>query len=279
MRVLIAGCGYVGIALGERLAAGGCEVFGLRRETEGLPRAIRPLAADLGDPATLRELPGELGLVFYTASAERSGEPAYRRAYVDGVRNLLDALAARQRGVRRFLFASSSAVYAQSAGEWVDEGSETSPREFRGRILLEGEAAVLSAPFRAAVVRLGGIYGPSRTRLVDQVREGRARFVPGRFTNRIHRDDAAGALAHVAHLDAAEPVYLGVDCDPAEERVVLEWLAERLDAPRPCASESAPPGRRLGSKRCRNARLLEAGYAFRYPTFREGYGALLAAGT
>jgi len=278
VRVLVAGCGYVGIALGERLAAGGCEVFGLRRRVEGLPAAIRPIAADLGDPATLRGLPHDLALVFYTAGAERGDEPAYRRAYVEGLRNLQGALGA-QRGIRRLLFASSTAVYAQSAGEWVDEASETSPREFRGRILLEGEGLVLASPFPATVLRLGGIYGPSRTRLLDEVRAGRARFVPGRFTNRIHRDDAAGALDHLAQLSAAEHVILGVDCDPAEERVVFEWLAQRLGAPPPRAAESAPSGRRVGSKRCRNTRLLAMGYRFRHPTFREGYGALLAGGT
>lgn len=278
MRVLIAGCGYVGTALGERLAAAGCEIFGLRRAVGGLPAAIRPVAADLGDPATLRNLPGDLDLVFYTAGAERGDEPAYRRAYVEGVRNLLDALAATRRGVRRLLFTSSTAVYSQSAGEWVDEGSQTAPVGFRGRILLEGEGIVLAGPFPATVLRLGGIYGPSRTRLLEDVRAGRARFVPGRFTNRIHRDDAASALQHLAHLDGAAACYVGVDCDPAEERVVLEWLAERLGAPRPRASESEAESRRVGSKRCRNTRLRDAGYRFRHPSFREGYAALLAGG-
>jgi len=278
VRVLIAGCGYLGTALAERLAAAGSEVFGMRRAVGGLPAAIRPVAADLGDPATLRDLPGDLDLVFYTAGAERGDERAYRCAYVEGVRNLGDALAAAGARPRRVLFTSSTAVYAQSAGEWVDEGSETAPVGFRGRILLEGERLVLAGPFPATVLRLGGIYGPSRTRLLDDVRAGRARFVPGRFTNRIHRDDAAGALQHLADLDGALACYLGVDCDPAEERVVLDWLAERLGAPRPRAPEPGEGSRRVGSKRCRNARLLAAGYRFRHPSFREGYAALLPGG-
>jgi nucleoside-diphosphate-sugar epimerase len=278
MRALVAGCGYLGTALGERLAEEGCEVFGLRRRVGGLPASIRPVAADLGDPATLRALPPALDLVFYTAGAERGDEAAYRRAYVEGVRSLLGALRATQRGVRRLLFTSSTAVYGQGGGEWVDEGSETAPGDFRGRVLLEGEALVRAGPVPATVLRLGGIYGPSRTRLLDEVRAGRARFVPGRFTNRIHRDDAVGALEHLARLDGAERLYLGVDCDPAEERVVLAWLAERLGAPPPGAVEPETSGRRAGSKRCRNARLLAAGYRFRHPTFREGYAALLAGG-
>jgi nucleoside-diphosphate-sugar epimerase len=278
MRALVAGCGYLGTALGERLAAGGCEVFALRRRVAALPASLRPVAADLADPATLRALPPDLDLVFYTAGAERGDEAAYERAYVVGLRNLLEALRASQRGIRRLLFTSSTAVHAQGGGEWVDEDSATTPSGFRGRLLLAGEALVLASPCPATVLRLGGIYGPSRTRLLDEVRAGRARFVPGRYTNRIHRDDAAGALEHLARLEGAERLYLGVDCDPAEERVVLAWLAERLGAPSPREGEAAPSERRTGSKRCRNARLLAAGSRFRHPTFREGYASILAGG-
>jgi nucleoside-diphosphate-sugar epimerase len=100
---------------------------------------------------------------------------------------------------------------------------------------------------------------------------------PG-YTNRIHRDDAAGALAHLAARPDAAPCYVGVDCEPATEADVLAWLAARL---RVAPSDAAPPPARArrarGSKRCRNALLLAAGYRFRYPTYREGYAALLEA--
>ena len=130
------------------------------------------------------------------------------------------------------------------------------------------------------MLRLGGIYGPGRTSLVERVRSGAARVSPGsaRFTNRIHRDDAAAALAHLAALPAAPSCHLGVDCAPAPEAEVLAWLAERLGVAPPC--EDAPPAREetrraTGNKRCSNARLLATGFRFRYPTYREGYEALL----
>jgi nucleoside-diphosphate-sugar epimerase len=265
---LIAGCGYVGCALASRLVADGAEVFGLRRRPQGLPAGVEPIAADLGDPASLGPLPGRLDAVVYAASADGADEARYHAAYVAGVRNLLGELAQ----VGRLLFVSSTSVYGQRHGEWVDESSPTEPEGFRGRLVLAGEACARSGPFPAVAVRFGGIYGPGRTRLVERVRAGEARYRPDHFTNRIHRDDCAGVLRHLVALERPEPVVLAVDDEPAEERVVLEWLAERLGAPPPRSGGEAVSG---GSKRCRNARLRASGYRFRFPTFREGYAALL----
>ena len=276
MRVLIAGCGYVGCALASRLVADGVEVHGLRRRPRDLPPGVRPIAADLGDPASLAGLPGKLDTVVYAASAGGADEARYRAAYVTGVRNLLGALPQ----VGRFVFVSSTSVYGQRDGEWVDEASPTEPGSFRGRLVLAGEESARSAGCPAVAVRFGGIYGPGRTRLVERVRAGRAVWnasVP-QWTNRIHRDDAAGALRHLMGLDRLHGVYLGVDCEPAEEGAVLRWLAGVLGAPEPRPVSAGHPDLRAGrgNKRCRNDRLIASGYRFRYPTFREGYRAVLA---
>jgi nucleoside-diphosphate-sugar epimerase len=279
-RILIAGCGYVGTALGRRLAASDDEVWGLRRSPGGLPPEIRPLAADLGELDSLAGLPPGLDVVIYAASAAGPTDDAYRAAYVDGLANLIQALVAGGQRPRRLLFTSSTAVYGQVGGEWVDEGSPTRPKAFSGRRLLEAEAVAAAAPFPAVVLRLAGIYGPGRTWLIDAVRRGEARCDDGPpiYTNRIHRDDAAGALAHLIALPEPDPLYLGVDCEPAERCEVLRWLAARLGAPPPAIGPAETAGggpRRGGNKRCSNARLLASGYRFTYPSFRQGYGAML----
>ncbi|MEN8182599.1 MAG: SDR family oxidoreductase [Myxococcota bacterium] len=273
----MAGCGYVGSALGVRLAAGGAQVFGLRRRPMGLPEGVEPVAADLTDPASLAALPSDLDLVYYAASAGARDPEAARRAYVHGVSGLLEALV-RGPGPRRFFFVSSTGVYGQERGEWVDESSPTAPAHPAGLSLLEGERLSLSSPFPATVVRFGGIYGPGRTMLLERVRDGRARWRPGHHTNRIHREDCAGVLHWLASVERPAPIYLGVDDEPALERDVLSWLARQLGAQEPAAApEEEGSGRARGSKRCRNRRLREAGYRFRYPTFREGYAELLSA--
>jgi nucleoside-diphosphate-sugar epimerase len=277
VRVLIAGCGYVGSRLGLLLAAAGAQVVGLARRPGRLPEGVEPLAADLTNPTALGALPDGFDVVFHAASADSRDPAAYERAYVRGVSHLIERLASRQ-APRRFFFVSSTGVYGQDRGEWVDEDSPTDPARFTARALIEGERLALSAPFPATVVRFGGIYGPGRTGLIDRVRAGRAHWRTGHYTNRIHRDDCAGALQHLAGLEAPAQLYLGVDNEPTLERDVLVWLADRL------GSESPPvaaPGEGTragpGSKRCSNARLRAAGYRFRYPSFRQGYEELLTS--
>lgn len=276
--MLVAGCGYVGSALARELADEGRTVWGLRRDPDRLPEGVRPLAADLGRPDTLDGLPGAVDGVVYCASADASREEAYRTAYVEGPRNLLDALGRGGAAPRRLVYVSSTAVYGQEDGSWVDEDSPTRPTDFRGRVLLEGEALVGAWDGGGVVVRFGGIYGPGRTRLVERVRSGEARCSGGdpRYSNRIHRDDCAGVLRHL--LDRPDPrgLYLGVDREPAERCEVLRWLARRLGVPAPPVAEEEGGRRRRSNKRCSSDRLTGEGYRFRYPTYREGYGALLA---
>ena len=129
------------------------------------------------------------------------------------------------------------------------------------------------------MVRFGGIYGPRRTSLLERVRTGSATYRAGRpqYTNRIHRDDCVGALRHLMGLPAPDKLYVAVDSEPASEADVLRWLSGAVGAPPPRSTrESAPRPR--GNKRCRNTRLLATGYELRYPSFREGYTALLAEG-
>jgi len=278
-QVLIAGCGYVGTTLGVRLAADGHAVWGLRRHPDPLPPGISPLIADLTDAKTLSTLPAGMDFVFFTAAPAVSSDEDYRATYVDGLRHVLDVLQHRRQPIRRVFFTSSTAVYVQSDGDWVDEDSPTEPVHFSGIRMLEAERLVLGGPFPGTVLRLGGVYGPGRGRLIERVRQGEAVCPEGSplYTNRIHRDDCAGALQHLMTLSKPEDLYIGVDHEPAEECAVLCWLAAQLGVapPRVGPPSGVDPRRRRGNKRCRNTKLVQSGYRFRYPTYREGYAALL----
>jgi nucleoside-diphosphate-sugar epimerase len=281
-RALIAGCGDLGTEVGLRLAASDHEVFGLRRSPEVLPDAIRPLAGDLGVDGGLPQLPDAVDLVVHAAAGAR-GADAYRAVYRDGLRRLVDALVAGGQSPRRVLFVSATSVYGVVDGSVVDEDTPTEPATETGAVLLETEQVVAGTPFRGVSLRLAGIYGPGRTRLVDRVRDGTAVLPdPPVHTNRIHRDDAATAVVNLLTTDAeVAPVYVGVDDDPADKGEVLTFLADELGVahPPPATDASASRGRG-GDKRCANRRLRATGWAPEYPTYREGYRAILAgAGT
>ncbi|TVR58130.1 MAG: SDR family oxidoreductase [Candidatus Competibacteraceae bacterium] len=286
-RILIAGCGDVGTALGRNLSTAGHDVWGLKRRPLDLPAGIQPLAADLTDPTTLAALPAALDYIVYSAAAAGFGEEAYQSAYVAGVRHLLDALRQAGQQPKRLLFTSSTSVYAQNQGEWVDEDSPAEASGFSGRCIRQGEQLLWDSGWPAVAVRFGGIYGPGRTRMIDSVRDGTATRSAGPplYTNRIHRDDCARVLEHLLFLPEPAPLYLAVDDDPAPLNDVLSWLAGQLGVPEPALTDGSPakPGtgtrevaaRMRASKRCRNARLRASGFSFRYPSYRDGYAALL----
>nr|NIM60657.1 NAD-dependent epimerase/dehydratase family protein [Acidobacteriota bacterium]NIQ83769.1 NAD-dependent epimerase/dehydratase family protein [Acidobacteriota bacterium] len=267
MSVLIAGCGYVGGRLARLLVEAGAGVFALSRRPAVLP-GVSPVRADLASRGSLIDLPSAFDAIVFCAGPSSHDERGYREIFVDGLSNLIEVAAAMRQPPDRLIFASSTAVYGQSHGEWVDEASSTRPLRFNGEVLLEAESLLHDAPFAGCALRLGGIYGPGRTRRIEQVRAGQVRLDPGgpHYTNRIHLEDAARSLMHLLAAPALEPVYLGVDDEPADDNDVLRFLAGELGLPDPPVAASAV-ARRSGSKRCRNDRLKASGYRLAYPTY------------
>ena len=279
MTILLAGCGDLGTEAGLQFAAAGHRVVGWRRSPDKLPAEIDGAAADLST-AELPPVPADTTAVVIAVAADGPTEEAYRSAYVNGVAHVLDALARDRVTPERVLFVSSTAVYGDAAGAWIDESVTPEPGGFSGRIMREAEDLLLKrldgTGTTPVVLRLGGIYGPGRTRLIDQVRTGTA-VIPAepRFTNRIHRDDAASAIVHLCTMSGEPaPVYLGVDNDPAELGDVLRFLAAELGMAVP--PTAALGDARGGNKRCSNALLRGTGFSFKYPSFREGYRDILA---
>jgi nucleoside-diphosphate-sugar epimerase len=278
MTVLIAGCGDLGTEAGLRFAAAGHRVIGWRRTPEKLPPAIEGVAADL--PRELPPIPPEVEIVVVAVAASEATEAAYRSAYLDGLRNVLDALERDRVKPRRVLFVSSTAVYGSADGGVVDERTPAEPLSFSGRILLEAEELLRiryeHSTTATIAFRLAGIYGPGRTRLIDQVKKGTA-MIPEepRITNRIYRDDAAAAIVHLTTM-ANQPAgtYIGVDDEPVDLGEVLKFLAAEMGYPEPPVGPV--PVARGGDKRCSNALLRSTGFEFDYPDFRTGYRAILA---
>jgi nucleoside-diphosphate-sugar epimerase len=282
-RLLIAGCGDLGTRVGLLAAAAGAEVFGLRRDPSALPAAILPVAANLASGAFA--LPARLDAVVLAVAPGREAHAArsesergalYERTYLAGARGLLAALAREGLAPRRIVFTSSTGVYGADDGRVVDEATPPEPTDPGGAVLLATERLLDENPHPATAVRLGGIYGPGRTRLVERVLNGEASYGirPPRFTNRIHVVDAARVVWHALTLAAPPPVLCAVDDVYATEGEVLVWLARRLDAlePRPLPGRS-PHG---AGKRVSNARLRASGFELRYPDYRAGYEALIA---
>jgi len=271
MRVLIAGCGDVGNVLAKALLRDGHVVHGLKRDVSTLPEGVLPVRADLLDPATLASLPADIDrLVFMPTPASRDAA-GYEAIFIRGWRNLWSAL---KKEPERTLLVSSTAVYGEDRGAFVDEETEPNPTRFNGRLLLEMERLAGSCTKRLVVVRISGIYGPGRDRLIRlAVSNGlEVQQAPPEYTNRIHREDAAAALKHLLEIDDPKNLYLATDDFPAPRYDVVAWLAriQGHELPKGLAAANAGQGKRVS-----NRRLRESGFVLTYPDYRAGYSAVL----
>ncbi|MBU4613122.1 hypothetical protein IMZ29_22035 [Achromobacter sp. GG226] len=185
-------------------------------------------------------------------------------------------MAALPASVQRVVFVSSSAVYGDHDGAWVDETTPVAPMGFNGRILCEAEDWLAAQTVPSVALRLAGLYGPGRLQLLERLREGAAHAprTPPHWANRMHIDDAAAAAAHLLMLPSPDAVYIGADDTPLPLHDLYSELGAQLGAP---AVPEGPPPPRVGSKRVCNARLKATGFDLRWPDARAGYAALIAA--
>jgi nucleoside-diphosphate-sugar epimerase len=285
MRVLIVGCGYVGLPLGRELARLGHTVFGLRRsvlaEAELQAAGIAPLHADITHPETLAKLPRDFDWVVNCTASGGGTADDYREIYLEGNASLVAWLA--DSPVKKFIFTSSTSVYGQNDGSIVTEISPAEPDAATSKVLVGTEKFLLEAvaqrKFPAVILRVAGIYGPGRGHWFKSFLRGDARIEGNgeRWLNMIHRDDLISII--IAALCAAKPgeIFNSVDNEPVSQRDFFAWLAAELKHPMPpTVPADAEVWRKRGvtNKRVSNAKLCaELKYAFQFPNFRAGYAA------
>jgi nucleoside-diphosphate-sugar epimerase len=283
MRVLIVGCGYVGLPLGVELVRQGHDVFGLRRSAPGELRTagITPLIADITRPETLVNLPRHFDWVVNCAASGGGSAEDYQGLYLDGNRNLLAWLA--DAPPKKFIYTSSTSVYAQDDGSMVTEQSPAQPAATTGKVLVETEKLLLAAArqkFPAVILRVAGIYGPGRGHAFKQFLAGEVHIEGdgSRFLNMIHRDDLIGVIISALERGAPGEIYNAVDDEPVAHMQFFQWLAEQLQRPLPPkAGAGAARKRGVTNKRVSNAKLrAELKYEFKFPDFRTGYAAEIA---
>ena len=264
-RVLIAGCGVIGVVVGDSLVKDGHEVYGLKRHPPTGSQAINYIKADLSRSEDLQETSTSFDLVIYILSPDDRSEQSYRKVFEHGLNNLVKVLS-RQTTSPRYLFISSTSVYGQINGEWVDEESPTQPARTNGKIILQAEQTILANHRRNCVIRFSGIYGRGENYLFDAVIENRkVQFQPPYYMNRIHWQDCVRVINMIANKMLAgenlEPIYLASDDDPAPKWDVFSYLASVLGAQPPQKAVLSQDA--VQNKRCSNRRLKGLGLFWR----------------
>ena len=265
-KILIVGCGAIGSRLAEVLAKQGHQVTGLKRKPT-MSASITYVAADISVAEDLDSLDTDFTDAFFIVSPDGRNAASYQSVYETGLANLLAKLPEA-----RWLMVSSTSVYGQTQGEWVDEESIAEPENITSRWIRQAEQQLVAFNPGNCVVRFSGIYGPGREYLLRQARQVPSiQQSPIYYTNRIHQHDCVGVLSFLLEQRLAGQVlaeyYIASDDDPAPTWEVMSWLAEQLTCPPP----SPTVGGEVMNKRCNNSRLKALGYRFQYPGYKDGY--------
>jgi len=283
------------------------ELYGLRRHIDLLPESIQGITCDLNTITDLKECfessSINYDIVVITLVPNERSDEGYRRAYVENLEKIINGLESATIPPKHIFMVSSTSVYGQQEEQWVDETSETEPTHYSGRRVLQGEQRLAKSDIPSTIIRFSGIYGPGRLRIIEQVRNGEwiseggsesesereARNSHSGFSNRIHADDCAGVLAHLIKKqrlgerlgERLDSCYLATDCEPVRLNEVKQWIAAQLGITqsnneiKEFLGDKKVSTMRRNSKRCLNKKILESGYQFKYPTFREGYGQVI----
>lgn len=275
LKILFIGCGDIAQRTAKQVSKN-YDCFGLRRNPEDLPSAITPIMADASDPQQLLSVASnKFDIWIATITPAEFTRQAYQQSYLAVAQAMAQTVNALPQAPKLIIWVSSTSVYGDNNGDWVDETTKPNPVTFSGEILLQTEQIIQNLPCSSTAVRFSGIYGPGRTRLLSQVQAGKGRpKLPEQWSNRIHVDDCGAVLAHLIELFESnkpiEPIYLASDCEPVTQYDIRQWLAQKLDVS--LIAEAV----KLGSiRRCSNHLLLDTGFKFNYPSYKEGYAALI----
>lgn len=285
MKKLVLGCGYLGGRVADAWIGRGEQALAVTRSAERAreftSRGIDPIVADIGGTIDLSAA-SEIDTVLFAVGFDRTSGKTIRDVYVNGLRNVLDAL---PHSITRFIYISSTGVYSQSNGEWIDEDSPCEPQREGGRACLEAESLLRAHPLgaRSVILRLAGIYGPNRLPKLRDIVAGRPIEAASRdHLNLIHVDDAVRTVLAAEHHTQTPELFLVSDGQPVPRGDFYRELARLCGAPEPQFVE--PTGSTTASqrgssdKRVANQRLRERlAFDLRYPSYREGLAAIVAA--
>ncbi len=278
--ILIVGCGDLGSTIANNLKHEH-QVTGLRRSIHEATGGMQIIHADVTQPNTLFALTNlKPNIIIYCVSADAQTDESYQAHYVTGLKNVL-AMQLENAQLQHVFFVSSTRLYGQKTDNLLDETTPAIPNDFGGERLLEAENALKDyclnkhLPCKATSMRLSGIYGNGRLYLANMAKDVSKWPAQNNWSNRIHRDDAAGFIAFLVNKTLQnQPIYdcyIVTDDMPTQQYAVLKWLAavQHVDV-----THIKTPAV-TGGKRLCNSRLKATGFQLQYANYQAGYSQVL----
>lgn len=274
MRILQVGCGGLGSLIAEATLAQGHELTIVRRSHKAVPPGAQVLYLDVvaGEGlSTLHTIKADI-LLYCLAPVEGQ---SYQQTYVEGLRHVLAHVSLSQ--LKHVFFISSTGVYGEQQGEWIDDATPAIPADAEGQVILEAERLLDELDCGHTALRVSGIYGPKRLYLLRLLQNPARWPTKTHWTNRIHELDIAAAVVHLyQHLVDGKSLpghCILTDGVPAAQHEVLQWLAAQQNLPAP----ETPPLQPQSGKRIRNGFLQQTGFKLQFADYRAGYASILSS--
>jgi nucleoside-diphosphate-sugar epimerase len=274
-KVLIVGCGDLGLELARQLQIQDLIPIGLRRSFN-LDASFDCIQADVTESYSLSVVSSlNPDFLVYCVAASAQTDENYRQHYVEGLRNVLNALDVAI-NLKHVIFVSSTRMYGQATDALLDENAVPQDMDFGGLRLLEAENLLKQAgkSWTHSALRLTGIYGPGRNRMLNLAANLSNWPIQNTWSNRIHRDDAAAFIVHLIQMvldgQSVQDCYVVTDSCPVSQYEVLHWIASQMGMD---VGTEIPEI--IGGKRMSNQRILSTGFSLKFPDYKAGYSAML----
>ncbi len=270
MNILVVGYGYLGSPLVKKLYQKGHKIWVIKKNplTDPAPKDITFSFLDITKPLHVKA-PFHLDGIVYLVSSHSYSEESYKKTYLDGLNHIIQ-YTQENYPAARIIFSSSTSVYGDMQGDWVDETSPTNPLYFNGKIILEAEKALQQSKCRSTIVRFAGLYGPGRTGMFQRISSKEIPPHEAYYLNLIHQSDAVGILEFLLEKDHPKEVFIAVDKKPVKTTEIQVWLRKNKIEFSSSLPQTGSPKRKRAEKRCSQAKITKSGYQFQYPDFSQG---------
>ena len=273
-KLLVIGCGKLGQKLGLLAKKTPLDLLGFKRK-KITSTNIRIEQQDIFDKSFFDKVKiHSPDFILYSLSADEQSEKSYRRNYIEGLKQVIKSIKYIN-NFQHLFFVSSTSVYGDNNDQFIDEFSETSPKNFRGTILLEAENLLNTVKFNSTVLRLSGIYGSGRNYMIKLSQDAESWPKVDRWTNRINEDDAANFIIFLLNQclqgEIPEKLYLLTDKEPVTLFRLLNWIRQNLNLKNKINITSDP----ILGKRLRSSIIPSLKFEYKYPTYKQGYKVLI----